>query len=365
MKIGIVTFHNALNAGAVLQAYALQTFLQEEGYEVEFINYTPEKHYNLKCFVAKSPKVMFNKWKDVYNELKYLKRNDFNKVLNVSKIYTSIDELNENPPIYDYYIAGSDQIWNFHSQIRPFYLLSFVPEGCKKIAYAVSMGQCNLSTKIYEEFKFYLLQFDRISIRERTGVEFIKKLICNKKEIIQTVDPTLLLSRDKYIQIADSNVSISESYMCSYILNNIDEEDMQIIYYIQKYLNKKIINLRNPSTCIRLNNVPNKIVTPYQWLSYIINSDFMICSSFHAVVFSIIFHKSFISLVPPPSKNKEGNMRINSLLESLGLTNRIVSNFNQKKIEQLINQSIDWYNVDKRIEELKQPSINFLLKSLI
>ena len=67
MKIGIVTFHNALNAGAVLQAYALQTFLTQIGHKVEFINYAPIRKYRFRAYIAKSPIVMFNKWRNIYN----------------------------------------------------------------------------------------------------------------------------------------------------------------------------------------------------------------------------------------------------------------------------------------------------------
>ena len=44
MKIGILTYHRAHNYGAMLQAYALLTFLKEQGHEVEFIDYWPNSH---------------------------------------------------------------------------------------------------------------------------------------------------------------------------------------------------------------------------------------------------------------------------------------------------------------------------------
>lgn len=67
MKVGIITFHNALNAGAILQAYALQTILTSWGHQVEFINYKPIKKYNIKSYISKSPILMFNKWRNIYN----------------------------------------------------------------------------------------------------------------------------------------------------------------------------------------------------------------------------------------------------------------------------------------------------------
>ena len=42
MRIGIITFHAAFNYGSMLQAYALQTFLEKKGHQVEIINFRPE-----------------------------------------------------------------------------------------------------------------------------------------------------------------------------------------------------------------------------------------------------------------------------------------------------------------------------------
>ena len=74
MKIGIITFHNALNAGAVLQAYALQTILTQLGHQVEFINYSPVRKYKFRDFVAKSPFTMLKKWKNIFNGKRYKTR---------------------------------------------------------------------------------------------------------------------------------------------------------------------------------------------------------------------------------------------------------------------------------------------------
>ena len=51
MKIALLTFHNAYNYGAALQAYSLQKYLSEQGYEVEYINYVNDfrkNTYNLR-----------------------------------------------------------------------------------------------------------------------------------------------------------------------------------------------------------------------------------------------------------------------------------------------------------------------------
>lgn len=365
MKIGIVTFHNALNAGAVLQAYALQTFLTQIGHRVEFINYAPIQKYRFRAFIAKSPIVMFNKWRNIYNGKKYMSNGDFNKVLTLSShTYQSYDDLKNSPPDYDIYITGSDQIWNFHTSLSPIYMLDFVPLNKKKIAYAASMGQCNLDKSLYWEFKKRLLSFDAISLREKNGVDFISTLLREEKPVYQTLDPTFLIDVKYYDKITETGITKAKHYICTYILAELDKENSEIIKSIKELFGLNIINLRNPDTCIWLSKAQNIIVTPYQWLYYIKNSDFMICSSFHAVVFSLIFHKSFIALVPPRDKNKGGNMRINTLLENLGLLNRIVEHFNIKQIQDVLKESINWDNVDTQIKKMRDFSTQFLMSNL-
>lgn len=365
MKIGIVTFHNALNVGAVLQAYALQTYLLGLGHTVEFINYCPPKRFAIKDYLAKSPKIMIEKIVNIYNYKKYSKHAGFNKILKIShRKYQSYYEIEDDPPIYDLYIAGSDQIWNFYNTLSPIYLLSFVPIGKKKIAYSASLGQCQLHKSIQNEFKKALLQFDAISIREKNGVEFITELLDNKIKIYHTVDPTLLLPQEKYKEIIEPIIVQDKEYICSYILAELDKENEKIINYVKRTLDINIINLRNPDTCVNIRNSKNIIVTPKQWLNYILNSKIVICCSFHAVVFSLLFHKPFIVISPPSFKSKGGNMRINSLLNDLGLNNHIINTFNKKDIDTILSSSIEWDEIDKIINQKKEFSSNFLISNL-
>lgn len=113
-----------------------------------------------------------------------------------------------------------------------------------------------------------------------------------------------------------------------------------------------------------MKHAQNIITTPYQWLNYIKNSEFVICSSFHAVVFSLIYHKPFIALVPPNSKDKGGNMRINSLLTKAGIPHRIICHYNERKIKAIIDEQIDWEKVNNSINQLRDSSIAFLKNSL-
>ena len=120
MKIGILTFHFAHNYGAMIQAYAMQTYLQKLGHESFVIDYTPE--YHTKWFRRHM------KWSDCigrYHRFCYLQIK--NKILHGSSIAERYDnfanfykqKLNLYPynPVddmsfFDAVLLGSDQIWN-------------------------------------------------------------------------------------------------------------------------------------------------------------------------------------------------------------------------------------------------------------
>ena len=278
--------------------------------------------------------------------------------------YRSYDDLKDCPPDYDVYIAGSDQIWNFYTSLSPIYMMDFVPSGKKKVAYAASMGQCRMDKSLYGDFKNRLMSFDAISLREKNGVDFVNSILKGEKHVYQTQDPTLLIDAKYYDKIIDQNHLTAKHYICTYILAELDKENFEIINAVKKLLRLDIINLRNPDTCIQLSHAKNLIVTPYQWLSYVKDSSFVICSSFHAVVFSLVFHKPFIVLVPPEYKNKGGNVRINTLLENMGLFNHIIEYFDFKLIQDALTKSINWDDVDSRIQQLRVASIEFLTNNL-
>lgn len=360
MNIGIMSFHAALNSGAVLQAYALQTQLERMGHSVEFINYRRIRKRKLNHFLAKSIKKTWWKWQDYIQDYLYAKNDAFGYVLKRgTTIYRSIDELQKNPPEYDVYLAGSDQIWNVGSNriLSKQYYLSFGDPSIKRIAFAASFGQCEVLPFLENDIRTEVMKFDAVSVREKNGVEYLQQLMGKDKKIHHICDPTFLLSANDYLQIATEKKE-EKPYIASYILHAYFQEQLNIVEHIKKHTHSPILNLRNPDTCIRLPKAENKIVTPYQWLGYIKNAELVICCSFHAVVFSLLFHKPFVVVSPVQ------NARISSLLEPLGLMNRFFVNFEPSKIEEVLNTNIDWQKVDAHIEKEKNKAIEFLETNL-
>lgn len=365
MKIGIVTLRSGKNVGGLLQAYAMQTILEQMGHKVEFIDYQLPIKNTVRSFISKSPLTTYYKCLDKFNAWRYRNFRNVKWLLNISPThYKFYQELEINPPIYDYYIVGSDQVWNFSNLLVPFFLLKFVPQNRPKIAYAASMGQCRLNTNLYNDLKNELQTFKAISLREDKSLNFIKTLMGSQCNVQKTIDPTLLISKDYYTKISNKLTKMPSYYMVSYILSNLEKKQIKTIKEFSLYNNIELINLRNPDTCIRISNTKNKIVSVPEWLSYIQNATYVICSSFHATVFSIIFHKPFIVILPTSQKEQGGNERINSLLKPLNLLSHVVYTTNRQQIQSILDEKINWETIDNKILELRKQSIYFLKQNL-
>ena len=363
MKVGIVTFHSALNVGAVLQAYSLQQHLLEFGCEVEFIDYQPNrKKLTLRNFIGKGFKQTLHKWQDLYFTFYYSAQNRFNGVLNCGdQLYGTIFELKARPPKCDVYIAGSDQIWNFgfSRKFDEAYFLDFGETSIRRIAYAASIGQNEILSEDKEAFSEGLKRFNAVSVRERSSVPLIATVAQEPGQIEQMCDPTFLLTQEQFGSLEQKPSDLSD-YIVSYLLPHYEmtQELVNAIHFVAEELSSEIINLRNPNTCYRLAGVPNKIVTPQKWLGYFKHAKFTACCSFHAVVFSLIYHKPFI--VISPYKNN----RIISLLSEVGLSDRCVYSYDVSQIRALIASEIDWACVDDYLSAERARAELFLANAL-
>lgn len=365
-KIGILTFHWAPNAGAVLQAYALKEFLLRTGYDVDIINYTPiYRRWRMRDFVARNMGNLKRKFLDFYYYIKYL--DTFNSILELKghKI-TSRKDLSIEVEKYDILITGSDQVWNtclpWYSDI---YFLNFLNIKAKKISYAASMGQGLIDVLQKKNIESYLKDFSAISVRENAAQTALKK-INQDYQIYLVPDPTLLLQSRDYEALCRNEFINEKEYICSYILDAISETLAQQIYNFAKTSALKWLNLKNPETGLYLyeHGAKDIIATPTKWLHIIKNSNFLICGSFHATVFALIFHKNFIYLEPELSRQQGGNQRVRSLLTSVNLLDHIVYNPKCEDFIRIQHKKIDWEEVDLSIKKMKSDAFSFLSKAL-
>lgn len=346
MKIGILTFHDAHNYGAVLQAFALKKYLKNVGADARIINY---HHVDMEYGFPRKRKLKEKSLRGVYKHLyskkdHYLRWEKFEKFIKElidgeDETYRTEESLGKLD--IDVWISGSDQIWNSeitHGLNRGYYL-DFETNG-KKVTYAVSMGIDKLDDHLEEDFKNYLKNIDCISVREASLKEYIEKFIDMPVE--KVVDPTLLLTNDDYKELYLNRI-IKEDYLLIYALKT-DERLKKMAEKIAAERKLKIIEIndyKNPNYyCTQISNAgPHEFVTLFR------DASFVISNSYHGTVFSILNHKEFITF-----RFMNRNSRMETLLASAGLSERLIQTVEEYKNLKPINY--------KEVEEKMKKDIN-------
>lgn len=351
MRIGIITFHWTRNYGAVLQAYALQHHLIQNGYgNVEIINYIPLK-YKVKDILSLA------KHLKVYDLLKEIKINKFrkNNFILSEKKYFSNNLLRKNCHDYDVYICGSDQIWNEFFTLKGegektlSYFLNFVPKEKIKISYAASFGTERLTMEVANLIRPELNTFKSISVRGNSARKIIQDL-GYKSEIV--LDPSFLLDEKDYLKLYE-NININRKYqLFTYFLH--DEQEV---------LEKKLTNVFAINKNKKNNPFRFQSYNVEEFLYYIKNAEFFATNSYHGMLFSLIFHTPFI-VFPFKGAGAGMNDRLETILNLTGLGERMVKNENYADIEKIIKCPIEWEIVDKKIDLMRNKSIKFIEKAL-
>lgn len=365
-KVGIITMHKVLNYGSALQAYALQHKIENLGYESELIDYIYPNESNIpkKKNIIKSILGLYQKR---YTKRKNNKFNQFYKdYFKLSPVrYKNNIEIHNNPPKYDIYITGSDQVWNIkHVKMDSSFLLSFAPDNAKKISYSSSFAQKELPMEFHEMYKKYLFRYNAISVREEAGCDIIQKII--KRNAIMCIDPTLLLNKEEWSEIAKtSNVQIGQSYILVYILDyafNPYPFVTKLIRKIKKQYNNKKIVLLNFSNkqFVGKKNILNlhDSVGPNDFVNLFLNADLVITTSFHGIAFSLNFERPFYAII---NNQKQGDDRLMNILKIFKAEKRAIL---KDSIINNLSIDMDYTNINKEIEKHRLSSNKFLFNNL-
>jgi len=367
MKIGILTFHASHNYGSMLQAYALQHFLHQKGYEVETINLRIIEQRRLYKFPLIPMKGLMRRYiKSMLNPLwlfheckKWIRYEEFLEkyIKKSSKEYGSWEEIKKDLPILGYQciITGSDQIWNMKS--HDFDISYFLPDrllSIKKVAYSPSFG--DLLSEITNErerfIKGCVSEYSCISVREKSMKDYLEKLLHREVELV--LDPTLLLYSNDYESIITKEPLIKGDYIFYYTPGvNFALEEFAL--KISDHMGLTIVT-SFPRILRKKNFVSVYEAGPLEFLNLVKNAKFVIGKSFHLIAFSVLFHKEFIAI------DGNSDSRMKSFLSLLSLSERGMVNENNYKTISLRN--IDFDQVDRIIEEMRNHSRDFLIKSL-
>ncbi|KAA6327268.1 hypothetical protein EZS27_023728 [termite gut metagenome] len=359
MKIGIITYHRSHNYGAVLQAYALKTYIGALGHDVQIVDYWPGYHNNMYAMVDWSLFKNFRirgcirlllKFPFIYFRKKR-RRNLFIKFIDTYLLSSSIGQTNE---LYDIVVYGSDQIWRCQNTLafkgyNEIYFGNEKIKAKKKITYSASMGIINSKDYDIKFLSKVLNNFKAISVRERDLVDFIQPL--TSLVVVHTLDPVFLLSIAEW-QKMSSPRQYAKPYILLYNLQG-NEKTSHIAQRLKQSLRIPIISIIGP---IPFLNKPNEesVVGPKEFISWISYAEYVITSSFHGVAFSILMEKQFYVF-------QEVNLsRVKSLLSMAGIENRFITDISTVvKLE-----SIDYLLVREKINIAKLFSMEYLKKEL-
>ncbi|WP_109419643.1 polysaccharide pyruvyl transferase family protein [Proteus terrae] len=361
-KCGIVTYHRAHNYGALLQAYALKKSLQKLSLEPVFIDYQPEsisKGYELYPQLSKEKSISaFIRYAKDFIHLIL----DYKRKKNRFIVFETFikKEINTHKPegVFEYLFLGSDQIWNAsytNGVDKHYYGIFDNLTANNTISYAASMGTSKLNAE--EEYTFikYLKGLDGIGVREEELSNYISSISSLNSEV--NLDPTLLLSKTEWSSLNDSaNIHVGDKpYLLIYEVHE-HKLTQQVKEFISKKLDLNVISLSSRTNFYtNKNNITN--ASPNDFIKLFSNASFVITTSFHGTVFSIINEVPFLTL----KFNNDTDIRSESLLKKVNLSERHIGNI--ADIESIpLEFSFEKSNL--LLEKYRKKSIDFL-KSFI
>lgn len=380
---GVVIMHpNHNNYGTSLQGFATVKILQKLDYPFRIIRY--KKRRSLSEILKTAPGLMKS---GAFGELRTQLFKRLDKILHkeyaknikirtniinefkakyfdaISDYYKGYPNLCKGSKKYDVIFVGSDQVWGPLSLYSKFYNLFFVDKAVPQFSYASSFGVSNIFPWQLNGTKAYLDKMDAIGVREIRGKEIVDSLSFNKAKVV--VDPTMLLSKDEWEQaMVASSYNMDEPYLFSYILGPRKDIRKEIMELGRK-TGLKVISFNHTdwyeSADENFGDIPIYNANPLDFIKLLRNAAYVCTDSFHGTVFSIIFHKKFLTFYrQQPTSSKSTHSRIDSLLGTFHLQERLCKNdpFNQ------IVRPIDYKNVDIILDRLRKDSMDFLKDSL-
>ena len=355
MRIGIITQPLTTNYGGILQNYALQYVLKEEGHDVFTFDLG---RYNILDWAILLAKVIVNKLlgkKVVFPMTPSLNKRREAPLRQFVKEHINLIEprtvrpKNRSVAQYglDCLIVGSDQVWRprYTLHISDMFISFYPKDDVLKLSYAASFGTdiWEFSKSETSTCKQLVKKFKGVSVRENSGVRLCKEFLgVNATHVL---DPTLLLQSSDYSKLCE-NIERRDAFVFAYILDTRD----CILDEINEYANKR----RLPVLIKRAGRELDDSDSVELWLSLFRDAAFVITDSFHGTAFSINFNRDFLVL----GNEERGNSRFSSLLSVFNLTDRMVEHVNNQA------PPIDWSIVNSILMSERQRSLEWLKNAI-
>ncbi len=376
------------NYGAALQGYALYTTVKKLGYEPQIVRYRGGMPETIKDFSGiRKVKFVLGTWKRkiFVNESEREKRHHerkFKKQIAVRKeifhrfaednfVYANNKpaiwwELKENPLIADLYLCGSDQIWNpyFKGGKNDLgYFLDFAPANKPRVAYAPSLGCSVLPAPAKSNFAQLISKFKAVSVREAAGQKIVKEE--TGLDVPVVADPTLLFTREDWEAVERKVEGVPEKYILCYRFSD-NSNTKRSIDAISESLGLPVVTLPLSVPSLQDKNyrkVFNAGPAEFVWLIH--HAELVCTDSFHATVFSLLFHTPFLTYMRENFSNSSANMnsRIENLLALAQLEHRGITEKQTCPDKEDLCR-VDFSAFERNIEKLRKFSYEWLAEAL-
>ena len=357
-KANIITIHTGFNFGSVLQTIASVRFLASLGLDPIVVNYI-QPSYTIMHFLKKGKGSVLNLLRMLHGFPTYLRNlkiyNSYlSRFCNLTKPIYRDDDFTSKCPMADYYITGSDQVWNTsYNGMDMRYFYAGIKNGVK-LSLSASIGKDSPDEETLTMLREGLKNYSFISVREQSAVNILSSLGFESSLLL---DPTFLLSKDDWRTFETKN-RIKVKYLLLYLPYNI--HDKKLIFDTARiFANKrglKVVTFSWGSNNEPLADITVKFCSPGDFLTLMAHADIIITNSFHGTAFSINLNKQFWVYMPTSFST-----RIESILSLVGLSGRLL---NDMASEEQIEESIEYDSVNKILEEERKKARYFMINAI-
>lgn len=350
MKVSNITLIGYWNYGNRLQNYAVNEKINKLGYtcETSVLDYSKKK-YLINRSAKKTIKIFFSRIKKSVIKEKRNLRTDIFKSFVDHNIEEKKYQYSEN---FDYYIVGSDQVWNPDAlRNSTQHLLSFVPKE-KRISLSASFGVSEIPDNMKEMYSKYLSEMKAISVREEAGVKIVKELTGRDATLL--VDPTMLLTKYEWIEVENKEMVLPKKYLLLYYLGEQTGDVKETIDTLCKERDLEVVNMYD-----KVKHPEYYNSGPAEFITMIHNCEIFLTDSFHGCVFAILFDKPFYAF-----ERKDHHVSMSSRIDTLLSTFELPERRYESGMDLSNAFNIDYSHVEEILEIERKKAHDFLVEAL-
>jgi len=309
-RVGLVTITGDSNFGNRLQNYAMQRIISELGFSCSTILNTPAPippHLDTSAPVR--PRSLVRRLGGRLARRVFRGRAERERVaalrlhavkdararaFNRTHIHETEFTIYRDTPtgdldaMYDYFVVGSDQVWN--PEFRKLAEIDFLTfaEKRKRIAFSASIGIPEIPEEHRAFYSERLRDFAHISVREDAAAAIVHDL--TGRTVPVTIDPTLMLGEADWAALATAHPARpGTGYILTYFLGPRAAACEDLIRSCADRLSLKVVHLNDFSAGTLY------AADPAEFLGFVRNARLHFTDSFHGAIFSVIFGTPFVS----------------------------------------------------------------------